>query len=81
MDQATELMRVLQVYAMGSGQLINLDKSSILFSKNVRLEMMQEICQTMRNMQRVSQGKYLGLPMVVRRTKEQIFGFVKTNIQ
>ena len=80
-DQATELMRVLQVYAKGSGQLINLDKSSILFSKNVRLNLKHEICQVMGNMQSVTQGKYLGLPMVVSRSKQQIFGFVKSNIQ
>ena len=80
-QQATELMRVLQVYAIGSGQLINLDKSSILFSKNVSPVVKQEICQIMGNMQQVSQGKYLGLPMVVTRTKEQIFGFIRTNIQ
>ncbi|XP_027174297.1 uncharacterized protein LOC113773895 [Coffea eugenioides] len=80
-QQATELMRVLQVYATGSGQLINLDKSSILFNKNVSPVEKQEICQIMGNMQQVSQGKYLGLPMVVTRTKEQIFGFIRTNIQ
>nr|XP_027060751.1 uncharacterized protein LOC113687311 [Coffea arabica] len=80
-QQATELMRVLHVYATGSGQLINLDKSSILFSKNVSPVEKQEICQIMGNMQQVSQGKYLGLPMVVTRTKEQIFGFIRNNIQ
>ncbi|XP_027096192.1 uncharacterized protein [Coffea arabica] len=80
-DQATELMRVLQVYALGSGQLINLDKSSILFSKNVSPHVKHEICQVMGNMQSVTQGKYLGLPMVVARSKQQIFGFVKSNIK
>nr|XP_027101745.1 uncharacterized protein LOC113722690 [Coffea arabica] len=80
-DQATELMRVLQVYALGSGQLINLDKSSILFSKNVSPHLKHEICQVMGNMQSVTQGKYLGLPIVVARSKQQIFGFVKSNIK
>ena len=69
------------MYALGSGQVINLVKSSILFSKNVRPGLMNEISQIMGNMQTVSQGKYLGLPMVVSRTKQQIFGFVKTTIQ
>ncbi|XP_071928132.1 uncharacterized protein [Coffea arabica] len=69
-------MRVLHVYALGSG-----DQSSILFSKNVRPGLMNEITHIMGNMQTVSQGKYLGLPMVVSRTKQQIFGFVKTTIQ
>ncbi|XP_027098791.1 uncharacterized protein [Coffea arabica] len=80
-QQAIELMRVLQVYATASGQLINLDKSSILFSKNMCPHKKHQICHIMGNMQQVNQGKYLGLPMVVTRTKEQIFGFVRTNIQ
>ena len=29
----------------------------------------------------VNQGKYLGLPMVITRTKEQIFGFIRDNIK
>ncbi|XP_027121672.1 uncharacterized protein [Coffea arabica] len=80
-DQAMELMRVLQEYALGSGQVINLEKSSILFSKNVRIQLKQEICQAMGNMQSVTQGKYLGLPMVVSRSKQQLFGYVKSNVQ
>nr|XP_027065280.1 uncharacterized protein LOC113691366 [Coffea arabica] len=80
LDQANELRRVLKVYGMGLGQEINLEKSSILFSKNVRPQLMDEICQTMGNMQRVSQGKYLGLPMVVSGSKQQLFGFIKTSI-
>ncbi|XP_071933722.1 uncharacterized protein [Coffea arabica] len=80
-DQAKELMRVLYVYGLASGQVINLEKSSILFSKNVQPGLMLQICRTMGNMQRVCQGQYLGLPMVVSRTKQQLFGFVKSNIQ
>ena len=80
-DQTKELMRVLDVYGLASGQVINLEKSSVLFSKNVQPGLMLLICRTMGNMQRVCQGKYLGLPMVVSRTKQQLFGFVKSNIQ
>ena len=43
-QQAIELMRVLQVYAAASGQLINLDKSSILFSKNMCPHKKHQIC-------------------------------------
>ena len=32
-------------------------------------------------MEEVKQGKYLGLPMVVSRTKYQIFGFIIDNIK
>ena len=32
-------------------------------------------------MAEAKQGKYLGLPMVISRTTDQIFGFVKENIK
>lgn len=41
----------------------------------------QEICRCLGNIQLVNQGKYLGLPMVVTRTKEQVFGFIRDNIK
>ena len=32
-------------------------------------------------MAEIKQGKYLGLPMVISRSKDQIFGFIKENIK
>ena len=39
------------------------------------------ISQAMGHIQLINQGKYLGLPMVVTRSKEQVFGYIKENIQ
>nr|XP_027100870.1 uncharacterized protein LOC113719906 [Coffea arabica] len=80
-EVAGEIMKVLKVYENSSGQLVNLDKSAVFFSKNVVSEKKGEICQALGGMREATQGKYLGLPMVVSRTKEQIFGFVRDNIR
>nr|XP_027120353.1 uncharacterized protein LOC113737302 [Coffea arabica] len=40
-----------------------------------------EVCCRLENIQMVNQGKYLGLPMVITRTKGQIFGFIRDNIK
>ena len=39
------------------------------------------MCRKLGNVQMVSQGKYLGLPMVITRSKEQIFGLIRNNCQ
>ncbi|XP_071920724.1 uncharacterized mitochondrial protein AtMg00310-like [Coffea arabica] len=44
-------------------------------------EQREEVCQALGGMVEAKQGKYLGLPMVISRTKDQIFGFVRENIK
>nr|XP_027067776.1 uncharacterized protein LOC113693433 [Coffea arabica] len=80
-SQAKELMYLLKRYEEGSGQMINLEKSSVFFSKNMSNAKQDDICKKLGKIQKVSQGKYLGLPIVVTRTKEQVFVFVKDNCQ
>nr|XP_027081023.1 uncharacterized protein LOC113703745 [Coffea arabica] len=80
-SQAEEVLRILEKYGKGSGQMINMDKSSVFFSKNVTQEDQEEICSRLGNIRRVHQGKYLGLPMVITRTKEQIFGYIRDKCQ
>ncbi|XP_027181708.1 uncharacterized protein LOC113780088 [Coffea eugenioides] len=74
-------MNVLKSYEVASGQLINLEKSAVFFSRNMSSKQKEEICQAMGGMAEAKQGKYLGLPMVISRTKDQIFGFIKENIK
>ena len=42
---------------------------------------MLETIQALGDIQLVNQGKYLGLPMVVTRIKQQLFGYIRDNIQ
>nr|XP_027086592.1 uncharacterized protein LOC113708329 [Coffea arabica] len=76
-EEALTLMNILKQYERGSGQMLNLDKSSVFFSKNISQQQQREVCRHLGNIQRVHQGKYLGLPMVITRSKRQVFSFIK----
>lgn len=58
-----------------------MEKSSICFSKNTKAKDKKETCEPLEGVRTVSQGKYLGLPMVITRTKGQIFGYIKDSIK
>lgn len=60
---------------------MNVAKSSIFFSKNVKPEAVKDITKHLLNMKVVKQGKYLGLPMVVTRLKEEVFGYVRDKVK
>lgn len=79
--EAQVLRYLLELYERGLGQLINLDKSSVLFSKNFQAKEKEEISLHLGGIARVDQGKYLGLPMVVNKTKCHIFSFIKEKVK
>lgn len=79
-QEAGKLMKILKVYEEATGQLINMDKSSVFFSKNTTQPVRHEVCQAMGAIQQVRQGKYLGLPMIITKSKEQVFGFIRNSI-
>ena len=80
-SNAQKLKEILHQYKESSGQSINLEKSSVIFNKNIKNDQKKKICEILGGIQAVSQGKYLGLPMVVTRTKDYIFGFIKDNVK
>jgi len=61
---------------MAYGQVVNLDKSEESFSRNVREEEKEMICNKMNVKTVMSHTKYLGLPVVFGRSKKEIFSFV-----
>lgn len=79
-QEAEKLKKILKEYEEATGQLINMEKSSVLFSKNTLPSVKSEVCQAMGSIKQVEQGKYLGLPMVITRSKEQVFGFIRNSI-
>lgn len=60
-----------------SGQVINIEKSSIFFSKNTGEGCRSEILSILGGMNQVRQSKYLGLPMVIERIKRQVFNYIR----
>ncbi|XP_059310845.1 uncharacterized protein LOC132062256 [Lycium ferocissimum] len=80
MQSASEVQRILQDYARCSDQLINTDKSTVFFRKNIECQEREEICAMLGNMKICTNGMYLGLPAVVGRSKNEILGFIKDRV-
>lgn len=70
----------MDTYSNASGQMMNLNKSSVIYSPNVdnSLKVVLEGILGIRNSG--LPGKYLGLPEVVERNKKEILGYIKQRI-
>lgn len=64
---AQEVMSVLHLYCNASGQKINLEKSSIFFSKGCSNELRNEVKQGLNVQQEIMSEIYLGTPTNVGR--------------
>jgi hypothetical protein len=71
---------VLQQYQGASGQLVNLKKSEMTFSKWVSNEIKRDINLILPIQEKDHFSKYLGLPTVVGRSKNQVFNFIQEKI-
>lgn len=68
---------LLNDYESLSGQSVNFQKSGIFFSSNVRQDKRTELSEILGVSNNLQDGKYLGLPSLVGRSKRKVFGFVK----
>ena len=74
------MKRILLQYQQASGQLVNLDKSEISFSRNTPTDR-QNLLQGWMNVKAVeNHSKYLGLPTFVGRSKRQVFDFIQERV-
>lgn len=80
MQEVKAMNEVLQQYQKASGQLVSLNKSEITFSKRVNREARRDINQILPIQEKDHFNKYLGLPTVVRRSKNQVFNFIQEKI-
>lgn len=76
-EEAQQVKLILQMYEAISGQAINLQKSGICFSSNVRVDKQQQLKQQLGVHKDLSTDKYLGLPAFVGRSKKSIFNYLK----
>jgi len=74
------IMRILRIYEKGSGQKLNLQKTSLFFSRNTSLERKQEILRQSRLSESHRIDTYLGLPSFVGQSKEHAFSYVKDRV-
>jgi hypothetical protein len=79
-EEITHLNKIITDYQEASGQLVNVNKSEMMFSRHVRNEIRETIHQIL-PMQRVDHfSKYLGMPTHIGRSKNQVFQFIQDKV-
>jgi hypothetical protein len=74
--EADRLMEIIDKYQRGSGQLVNVGKSTIFFSGNCSSET-KEIVITATGVTKVTlEEKYLGLPTAIGRSSKEVFEYI-----
>lgn len=56
---------------------MNLEKSSIFFSKNSPQQVKEQVYREMERVAVQTKAKYLGLPLVIGRSKAQVFRYIE----
>lgn len=79
-EDAEKLQEVLHIYEVCSGQMINKDKSAILFSPNTTDQCKQEVKGKLQLTQETFNDKYLGLPIHVGRSRSRTFEYLKDKV-
>ena len=68
---------ILELYENYSGQAINLQKSGIMFSSNVRTDKQRVLSAILGVTNGINTGRYLGLPSLIGRSKRATFSYIK----
>lgn len=79
-ENATHLQNVLQLYECCSGQTINKDKSSVLFSKNCGEADRNAFLTALGISQEAKSERYLGLPVYMGRSRAKMFTYLKDRV-
>lgn len=79
-QEAVVIRDILHRYAQVSGQIINMEKSTMLFSPNIRQETSSNIQQILPFQVVERFEKYFGLPIHIGRSKVEIFGYLKDRL-
>jgi hypothetical protein len=79
-EEAAELKRILAVYERVSRQMINKDKSSILFSSNTKRTVRVHMKATLSISQEKWGERYLGLHVSIGISKKKAFAYIKQKI-
>lgn len=77
---ANHLQHVLQLYEDCSGQVINKEKSSVLFSRNCSRSAKDGVMSTMQLSHEARSDKYLGLPVYMGKSKAKMFSYLKDKV-
>ncbi|XP_031103715.1 uncharacterized protein LOC116007232 [Ipomoea triloba] len=80
-EQADEMLRYLRVFCDHSGQMANVQKSSLFFSKNTDAELQQKIVDLIGIPRVEDLGKYLGIPSIHGRLKKDSYAALIERVQ
>lgn len=78
--EAKEILECLKAYGDASGQVINLQKSSIIFGSKVTDSIKTEVKDIMGIDQEGGEGSYLGLPECFSGSKRRLLSFIKEKL-
>lgn len=79
-DDAQELRRILHIYERASGQMINRDKSAVLFSPNTSQSVKEEVRRVLNIGQEAKNERYLGLPVSIGKSRKKAFEYIKKKV-
>lgn len=79
-EECRQFRRILNVYEQASGQKVNFQKNSVVFSNNVSEERQDEMATILEVQCVKKHDRYIGLPMRVGRSKRTIFGYDKEKL-
>ena len=79
-ENAAHLRHVLQIYETCSGQKINKENSSIVFSWNTKSQTRRRLMEILDLSQESMNARYLGLPVYMGKSKASMFAYLKERV-
>lgn len=80
-EDSEEILRCLKVYGDASGQLINKQKSSIIFGAKVKTVVKQSVKRVLGIDREGGEGSYLGLLECFSGSKKKLMSFIRDKLQ
>ncbi|XP_062005887.1 uncharacterized protein LOC133723071 [Rosa rugosa] len=79
-EECLQYRKILNTYEKASGQKVNFQKSSVVFSNNVNVDRQREMAALLEVKCVTEHDRYLGLPMRVGKSKTAIFEYIKEKL-
>jgi hypothetical protein len=78
--ETSSIKDIIQHYQEASGQMVNMEKSELMFSKRVPEEDKRDIAQILPMKKVDTFSKYLGMPTEIGRSKHQVFNYISDRV-